>query len=522
MISKIKVLIAIIILSFVYTKQAYSIYWWHSFQQSKLKACYYSTMDVAYLKQGYSLILQHEIRKNQCHTFIIDLEEKNVEGIITKEQPYDIQHFRLANIAPGKVLYFGGLYEPETWLFEYDSLKWTKLNPPNNPTIVDSISICYLTEKKVLFTGTRSVVTDGIVNHKMETWIFHLENENWERIETDTTPWISYAFHLSDIDDNKALLQEWDDLHLLSWPINNTWIFDYNVKQWIDQNPTNKPESLSWSCLASIFKGNAVLFGGFFHDYKFNDTTYIYNLDSNLWSALYLKPNPGFLDGRFSKIAKGHIVLPTDDRIWILSHDPEKTEYDRVGPHIVTTFPNNGQKNVVQLPEIKIRFSEKVMPESIVDSNFRLKYSGERIKGVLKQVQDSIITFVPEDSLIMGATYFFEIEKDIIDTAFNSMEKSYQFSFTIEDFSNASNEDMLPLISVNPNPIKDLLCINIHNIGKYPIEIEIINLLGKSIYRATSYHKSLKIDTNEFPVGFYLLIIKSHKSIQKFRLLRVN
>jgi hypothetical protein len=72
-------------------------------------------------------------------------------------------------------------------------------------------------------------------------------------------------------------------------------------------------------------------------------------------------------------------------------------------------------------------------------------------------------------------------------------------------------DDNLGRFSIQPNPVSDCLTITTNRPLKSPVEITIINSVGKTLVSKGFFHYifPLKIDVVDFPAGLYILSIKS-------------
>jgi hypothetical protein len=76
-------------------------------------------------------------------------------------------------------------------------------------------------------------------------------------------------------------------------------------------------------------------------------------------------------------------------------------------------------------------------------------------------------------------------------------------------FMSAREADAKKSLLVFANPVKDNLTVeNIEN----DLSVQVFNMLGQKIYEGKSTDKKIKIDTQNFAIGQYILMIKGEKA----------
>ena len=74
------------------------------------------------------------------------------------------------------------------------------------------------------------------------------------------------------------------------------------------------------------------------------------------------------------------------------------------------------------------------------------------------------------------------------------------------------NENALNTITISPNPSNGIFSINSDNSDLIEVEIEIYNLQGTIVYKASTFANE-SIDLSKEPKGIYLLKVKSGKKV---------
>lgn len=103
---------------------------------------------------------------------------------------------------------------------------------------------------------------------------------------------------------------------------------------------------------------------------------------------------------------------------------------------------------------------------------------------------------------------------DLMVIKVDTITKNQQYTFT-------ENEDLAPIsvnelgiknfsINIYPNPAKKTLHINS---SKYPVNIQLIDILGKPILERKIHKQLTNIDISSFPNGFYSLIFLENELV---------
>jgi hypothetical protein len=105
---------------------------------------------------------------------------------------------------------------------------------------------------------------------------------------------------------------------------------------------------------------------------------------------------------------------------------------DSIRPVVDSVHPEDGATMVGVETVITAYFSEDLDPTTITTSSFYLR-SG--VTGTVLYT-NGIATFIPDDSLIFDHEYMVTISTDVTDTAGNSLEYEYTWSFTTIPINN--------------------------------------------------------------------------------------
>ncbi len=128
-------------------------------------------------------------------------------------------------------------------------------------------------------------------------------------------------------------------------------------------------------------------------------------------------------------------------------------------------------------------------------------------------VQNFGSTSVTFNGVISGGDYYLRISA-IAEAA----SYLYPYDFTIEasTLASAADIDVQPLsVVLYPNPVKTQLTIDAKDIQNAS-EIDIINLLGESVYKSDLTDHTVTIDASTFPRGVYIAkIIAGNKPFMR-------
>lgn len=124
-------------------------------------------------------------------TWLFDLDQVNWTKLELAVKPQGRIYHSMCNFGEGKVILYGGLntfgefgleddYFDDTWLFELNKMKWTKIEPLEKPNKRVKQKMCYLKNNKaLLFGGSGNYYENNLINFIdpfSDPWIFDLEN----------------------------------------------------------------------------------------------------------------------------------------------------------------------------------------------------------------------------------------------------------------------------------------------------------------------------------------------------------
>ena len=143
-------------------------------------------------------------------TWVFDIDSNNwTEQPISfsvNKRPPKCEGAMISQIDTGKVLFYGGWNVSnlldQTWLFDYRTINWTKLETYNKPLPIANSSFAKICKNIIVFWGG-DVDSWG---HYDELWHFNLIDTTWKKISTNVKPDGRYLHGISKIGRDSILL----------------------------------------------------------------------------------------------------------------------------------------------------------------------------------------------------------------------------------------------------------------------------------------------------------------------------
>jgi len=170
----------------------------------------------------------------------------------------------------------------DTWIYDFESNRWTELEPRNQPSPRSDSCIAYDPENDVVVLYSGYLVDDS---HTQDTWIYIFEEENWILRNPDNPPLGQYGHYIVYADSTDQLL-----MYPGHWSIfsngemvshgfgGNIWEYDVVEDTWTEHISDSNPPGRYWGNLVYDSTDNRlILFGGNGAiDY---DDTWVYNIE---------------------------------------------------------------------------------------------------------------------------------------------------------------------------------------------------------------------------------------------------
>ncbi len=266
---------------------------------------------------------------------------------------------QMCRLSKDKVLLFGGENSKgyaldDTWIFNFTDTSWTKIVTEKSPTKRDHTHLSQIRENEALLFGG----VDANMYHRNDTWIFDGEENEWINVLFD--PWVdkrpherSHGMMTSITGENKVILYGGWVFHLL----NDTWIFDADIRKWRELNPVNTPDPIASSAMCELTQNQFLLFGG--DDKSFlSNKSWIFSLKDTNWYELKLNNKPSSRSyHQLVKIRNGLIILfsagtAADDvyqDTWLFHYEPNSVSTPSPPKISKSLIVNIINKNILEL-----------------------------------------------------------------------------------------------------------------------------------------------------------------------------
>ncbi|MFA6571588.1 MAG: kelch repeat-containing protein [Bacteroidota bacterium] len=231
-------------------------------------------------------------------TWIYDINENTWTEIKCDKHPAARSDLMMSRITKNKVLLYGGWidgshYFSDTWIFDLETLTWTEFTFNTLPLISvegrRNTGFAQLSDNKVILFGGETVGA----NYANDIWVFDLNDTSWSYVNTDinSRPIKCSNLLMAQIDTGKVLIYGGWHYDILD----QTWLFDYNLKKWIRITPENSPPPNKSSSMAKIGKNQVVFWGGDPNGWGQYNELWLFDLKDSLWKKIETSIKP---DGR--------------------------------------------------------------------------------------------------------------------------------------------------------------------------------------------------------------------------------
>jgi hypothetical protein len=203
----------------------------------------------------------------------------------------------MAYLGAGSALAYGGRYDSlgdgKTWVYHYESNSWTNMNPSQIGGTLNSIALygmCYIDEGKVLMFGGQ-YWWNGYTNYN-NTWLYDLSQNQWQLMSPTIVGegfQIRYDLGLAYIGNGRALMFGGANG---SSVYSDTWVYDLGQNQWTKMTPSvMSPIGTLLTArrgvgLAYIGGDRVLLFGGTLSSGERSNQIWMYDLSDNQWTYI--------------------------------------------------------------------------------------------------------------------------------------------------------------------------------------------------------------------------------------------
>ena len=174
----------------------------------------------------------------------------------------------------------------DTWIFDFESSRWTELHPGNQPSRRSDSSIAYDPENDVVVLYSGYLLDDS---HSQDTWIYSFEEENWIQRHPDDLPLGQYGHYMVYAESTGQLLMYPGHWCVYSNGVmtdhgygGNIWEYDVVDDSWIEHRSTPTPPGRYWGNIVyDSTEDRMILFGG--HGAVDFDDTWTYGIEDGAW-----------------------------------------------------------------------------------------------------------------------------------------------------------------------------------------------------------------------------------------------
>ena len=130
--------------------------------------------------------------------------------------------------------------------------------------------------------------------------------------------------------------------------------------------------------------------------------------------------------------------------------------------------------------------------------------------GPFYQASSSVINTVrtialkPHPYAGYAKALYYALTGEVISSEFPSIGGHVQPRSSVNSFNSAKQD-----VKVYPNPFTDNLSVNIQ--GYKDVSVEVIDFLGRSVFKAKNNQSVINIPTNTWQQGFYVIKIRSNE-----------
>ena len=237
----------------------------------------------------------------------------------TNNNPYPRFNSMLVYI-PGRhqLFLFGGFSADDrisdTWVFDFESNRWTELHPNTQPSPRSDSSIAYdpVNDVVVLYSGY--LLND---TNLQDTWIYSFKEENWIEQNPDNPPLGQYGNFMVYAESTGQLLMYPGHWSVISNGVRvnhgfggNLWEYNVVNDSWIEHSSSISPPGRYWGSLVyDSTEDRLILFGG--HGAVDYDDTWTYGLVDGVWEKVEQSVKP-------SKRSSIGVVYDPDNHVVLL------------------------------------------------------------------------------------------------------------------------------------------------------------------------------------------------------------
>ena len=206
-------------------------------------------------------------------------------GYVGAQLAYDSESDRVILFA-GYDFINNKLYD-ETWVYDYNSNTWTKMDPAVHPGDRNYQNMTYIPsiDRVILFGG------DSFRPPVSETWLYDYNTDSWTQVNVVNTPpdlYYGSMVYVSSID--RVILFGGVNAKTGDF-LGETWSFNPVSMDWENLAPAVSPGPRAWHAMAYDSRADKViLFGGGAGKDAWTNETWSYDPKTNTWTDLTQGP----------------------------------------------------------------------------------------------------------------------------------------------------------------------------------------------------------------------------------------
>ncbi len=237
-------------------------------------------------------IPNNEVYKPASETWAYDYNSNTWVDMQPKDAPFGLLGARMVYDAESdRMILFGGLdagviagaddkWFDDTWAYDFDSNKWTKMKPAASPPGRNYYPMAYdvSSDRIVLFSSSTSRIND--------MWSYDYNTDTWVELTPDELPSLRiYCDIVYDSQSDRMILFGGTMLPQAEAPFGDTWAYHLDTDIWTELNPATSPGKRGWyAAVYSTKADRVILFGGGTRRGTVTNETWIYDLEANTWT----------------------------------------------------------------------------------------------------------------------------------------------------------------------------------------------------------------------------------------------